>query len=110
MLYKTVTERGDSYEEFVKKLIVAGWLGLEQYIALDYIEEYMVGYFCNGSSSSAEWDKMLCLVVEKMVNGGKGDKNVFSVIGSMMNTFIKSKYVSRDEVSYMLGGGLFKRI
>eukprot|EP00957_Ditylum_brightwellii_P013127 992202-Ditylum_brightwellii.AAC.1 len=28
----------------------------------------------------------------------------------MMNTFTKSKSVSRDEASYMLGGGLFKRM
>jgi hypothetical protein len=59
ILYKTVTERGDSYEEFVKKLMIAGQLGLEQYTAIDHIEQYMVGYFCKGSSSSAEWEKTL---------------------------------------------------
>ena len=53
-LYETVTERGDSYEEFVKKLMIAGRLGLEQYTAIDHIEQYMVGYFCKGSSASAE--------------------------------------------------------
>eukprot|EP00957_Ditylum_brightwellii_P122324 9328051-Ditylum_brightwellii.AAC.1 len=68
MLYKTVTERGDSYEEFVKKLTIAGQLGLEQYTAIDHIEDYMVECCCKGSSSSAECDKMLCLVVENMVN------------------------------------------
>ena len=59
ILYKTVTKRGDSYYEFVKKLMIAGRLGLEQYTAIDHIEENMVGYFRKGSSSSAEWDKML---------------------------------------------------
>jgi hypothetical protein len=59
ILYKTVTERGDSYEEFVKKLMIAGRLGLEQYTSIEHIEEYMVEYFCKGSSSSVEWDKLL---------------------------------------------------
>ena len=53
---------------------------------------------------------MLRSVVEKMVNDGKGDKNLFSVVGTMMNTFTKSKSVSRDEASYMLGGGVYKRM
>ena len=45
-----------------------------------------------------------------MVNDGKGDKNLFSVVGTMMNTFTKSKSVSRDEASYMLGGGVYKQM
>eukprot|EP00957_Ditylum_brightwellii_P154249 11738587-Ditylum_brightwellii.AAC.1 len=45
-----------------------------------------------------------------MVNDGKGDKNLFSAVGNMMNTFTKSKSVSRDEASYMLGGGLYKQM
>eukprot|EP00957_Ditylum_brightwellii_P145254 11063261-Ditylum_brightwellii.AAC.1 len=45
-----------------------------------------------------------------MVNDGKGDKNLFSVVRTMVNTFTKSTSVSRDEASYMLGGGLNKRM
>eukprot|EP00957_Ditylum_brightwellii_P178867 13624371-Ditylum_brightwellii.AAC.1 len=68
----------------------------------------MVGYFCKGSSSSAEWGKMLSSVVENMVNDGKGDKNLFSVVSTMINTFTKSKPVSRDEEPYMIGGGSYE--
>eukprot|EP00957_Ditylum_brightwellii_P201283 15324926-Ditylum_brightwellii.AAC.1 len=35
---------------------------------------------------------------------------ISSVVGAMMNTFIKSKSVSRDEASYMLGRGLYKQM
>eukprot|EP00957_Ditylum_brightwellii_P090140 6865589-Ditylum_brightwellii.AAC.1 len=45
-----------------------------------------------------------------MVNDGKGDKNLFSAVGTMMNNFTKSKSASRDEASYMLGGGLCKQM
>eukprot|EP00957_Ditylum_brightwellii_P125695 9581028-Ditylum_brightwellii.AAC.1 len=43
-----VTDRGDSYEEYVRELIVASRLGLEMHTVLENIEEYLAGYFCRG--------------------------------------------------------------
>ena len=108
-LYERVTGRGQSYEEYVRKLIVAGRLGLESYTAIENIEEYLVGYFCKGAKSSMEWDTTLRSVVENMIKRGKGDKDLFSVVGSMMNSITKSKSFTRDEASYFLGGGVHKR-
>eukprot|EP00957_Ditylum_brightwellii_P061218 4645279-Ditylum_brightwellii.AAC.1 len=56
---RRVTERGQSYEEYIRKFIVAGRLGLESYTAIETIEEYLVGYFCKGTMSSMESDTML---------------------------------------------------
>eukprot|EP00957_Ditylum_brightwellii_P038549 2913506-Ditylum_brightwellii.AAC.1 len=50
VLYKRVTDRGQSYEEYMRKLIAAGRLGLANYTAIKNIEEYLVGYFCKGGS------------------------------------------------------------
>ena len=52
---------------------------------------------------------MLRSVVENMIKRGKGDKDLFSVVGSMMNSITKSKSFTRDEASYFLGGGVHKR-
>ena len=93
----------------MRKLIVAGRLGLESYTAIENIEEYLVGYFCKGAKSSMEWDTTLRSVVENMIKRGKGDKDLFSVVGSMMNSITKSKSFTRDEVSYFLGGGVHIR-
>ena len=57
----------------MRKLIVAGRLGLESYTAIENIEEYLVGYFCKGAKSSMEWDTTLRSVVENMIKRGKGD-------------------------------------
>eukprot|EP00957_Ditylum_brightwellii_P158303 12049903-Ditylum_brightwellii.AAC.1 len=85
VLYKRVTARAQSYEEYVRKLIVAGRLDLENYTAIENIEEYLVEYFCKGAMSSMEWETMLQSVVENMIKRGKGQKDMFSVVGSMMN-------------------------
>eukprot|EP00957_Ditylum_brightwellii_P126412 9636245-Ditylum_brightwellii.AAC.1 len=59
VFYERVTERGDSYKEYVRKLNVAGRLGLEYCTPIGNIKEYLVGYFCKGAMSSMEWDTML---------------------------------------------------
>eukprot|EP00957_Ditylum_brightwellii_P153202 11660725-Ditylum_brightwellii.AAC.1 len=60
VLYMRVTDRGQSYEEYVRKLIVAaGRLGFENYTAIENIEEYFVEYFRKGAMSSMELDNML---------------------------------------------------
>eukprot|EP00957_Ditylum_brightwellii_P109710 8368322-Ditylum_brightwellii.AAC.1 len=56
-----------------------------------------------------EWDNMLQSVVENMIKCGKGEKDMFSVVGSMMNSITKSKPFTRDEASYFLGVGFYKR-
>jgi hypothetical protein len=109
VLYKRVTDRGQSYEEYVRKLIGAGRLGLESSTAIENMEEYLVGSFCKGAMSSMEWDTMLRSVVENMIKRGKGEKDMFPGVGSMMNSITKSKSFTRDEASYFLGGGVHKR-
>ena len=98
------------YDNLFKSLLCFGMGGLEQHNGVHIIEHYITGYSCKGGEMSSNWQSNLRAITKEYCSRDDNkSKNLKSLVAKHLNEIAGSMTVSRDQASYLLGGGIMKR-